>query len=47
MGSEQYNIKKPCPKCDCTMDRMLSHPTFICYGCKYEEVDEDGEFESV
>jgi len=39
MGDNQYNIKKDCPKCECQMTRMLSHPTFICYNCKYEEKD--------
>lgn len=41
MGLEQYNVTKECPKCDCTMIRMLSHPTFICFACKHEEVDEE------
>jgi phage FluMu protein Com len=39
MGQEQYNIKKDCPECDCIMIRMLSHPTYICFGCRYEEKD--------
>jgi ribosomal protein L37AE/L43A len=39
MGNEQYNIKKDCPKCECHMVRMLSHPMFHCFYCGHDEED--------